>query len=146
VLVPAAAEPVPPAQAYTFATTEHGDMIFTVPKAGPLLPVSATSSTVTIPLSATVTVSPVATVRDPGPEAAATLGVPPACVDFASRIWNNFGETIMPLLGGVAREAVMSNRDPAGMSNFDAVKIQNEILECTYSEYYFIFFFKSVWF
>ena len=64
--------------------------------------------------------------------------VPPAGVDFASRIWNNFGETVMPLLGGVAKAAVVANRDPDDMTQTDSRKIQNDILESSYSKYLFL--------
>ena len=64
--------------------------------------------------------------------------VPPAGVDFASRIWNNFGETVMPLLGGVAKAAVVANRDPNEMTQTESRKIQNDILESSYSKYLFL--------
>jgi hypothetical protein len=34
----------------------------------------------------------------------------------------------------VAREAVRANKDPVEIGSYDAVKIQNEILEGTYSK------------
>jgi hypothetical protein len=64
-----------------------------------------------------------------------SIAVPPASVDFVSNVWNNFEETVMPLLGGVAQQAVRENKDPVDIGNYDSVKIQTEILECTYSKY-----------
>ena len=64
-------------------------------------------------------------------------GVPPACVGFTSRMWNNFSETVLPLLGGVAKAAVLSNRDPAQMTKSESRKIQDDILESSYSKYLF---------
>lgn len=64
--------------------------------------------------------------------------VPPAGVDFTSRMWNNFGETVLPLLGGVAKAAVVENRDPDQMTNTESRKIQNDILEGSYSKYLFL--------
>lgn len=61
--------------------------------------------------------------------------LPPAAVDFVSKVWNNFEETVMPFLGGVAKEAVKTNRDPLDIGDYDSVKIQTEILEGTYSKY-----------
>jgi hypothetical protein len=51
-----------------------------------------------------------------------------------TKVWNSFSETVMPLLGSVAREAVRANKDPVEIGSYDAVKIQNEILEGTYSK------------
>jgi hypothetical protein len=62
-------------------------------------------------------------------------GPPPASVDFVSSVWNSFNETVLPLISSVAREAVRTNKDPVSLSNYDSVKIQNEILEGTYSKY-----------
>ena len=59
----------------------------------------------------------------------------PACVDFVSNVWNKFAETVMPLLGGVAQQAVRDNRDPVEIGKHDSHKIQKEILENTYSKY-----------
>ena len=77
----------------------------------------------------------------PGPGAAVAAFVPPlpvlppASVDFTSKVWNDFEGTVMPYLGGVAQEAVRTNKDPMNIGKFDSVKIQNEILDGTYSEY-----------
>jgi hypothetical protein len=64
-------------------------------------------------------------------------GVPPACVDFASRMWNNFGETVLPLLGGATKAALVANKDPAQMTKTESRKIQNDILESSYSKHLF---------
>jgi hypothetical protein len=66
---------------------------------------------------------------------APVTGPPPASVDFLSNVWNNFDVTIMPLLGGVAQEAVKTNKDPLEIGDYESVKIQTEILESTYSKY-----------
>jgi hypothetical protein len=71
-------------------------------------------------------------------------GVPPACVDFSSRMWNNFGETVLPLLGGLTKAAVLANRDPAQMTKTESRKIQNDILESSYSKSLFYPCFGSV--
>jgi hypothetical protein len=71
-------------------------------------------------------------------------GVPPACVDFASRMWNNFGETVLPLLGGLTKAAVLANRDPAQMTKTESRKIQKDILESSYSKSLFYQCFGSV--
>jgi len=42
---------------------------------------------------------------------------------------------VMPYLGGVARNAVLNNRDPKELGDFDSVKIQKEILEATCSKF-----------
>jgi hypothetical protein len=60
--------------------------------------------------------------------------VPPASVDFVAKVWENFHETIMPMLGAEARQAVISNKDPLEMGNFEALKIQTVILESVYSK------------
>jgi hypothetical protein len=74
---------------------------------------------------------------DPVAEHAASvvLGPPPATVDFVSQVWNSFDATVLPLCGGVAQEAVRTNRDPLEIGDYAAVKIQTEILENTYSKY-----------
>jgi hypothetical protein len=42
------------------------------------------------------------------------------------------------LLGGVAKAAVVANRDPDDMTQTDSRKIQNDILESSYSKYLFL--------
>ena len=64
-------------------------------------------------------------------------GLPPACVDFVSNVWNNFETTVMPFLGGLAKQAVRTNKDPSDIGAYDSVKIQDEILNGTYSKYHF---------
>jgi hypothetical protein len=60
--------------------------------------------------------------------------VPPASVDFISNVWNKFHETILPKLGGDARDAVTQNKDPEEIGSFASVKIQEDILECVYGK------------
>ncbi len=64
-------------------------------------------------------------------------GLPPACVDFVSNVWNSFETTVMPFLGGLAKQAVRTNKDPSDIGAYDSVKIQDEILNGTYSKYHF---------
>lgn len=63
--------------------------------------------------------------------------MPPASVDFVSTVWNNFHEALLPKLGLDAREAVLGNRDPKEMGNIKAHKVQEDILECIYSKFFF---------
>ena len=63
--------------------------------------------------------------------------LPAACVDFVSNVWNNFETTVMPFLGGLAKQAVRTNKDPSEIGAYDSVKIQDEILNGTYSKYHF---------
>jgi predicted secreted protein len=57
-------------------------------------------------------------------------------VDFVSQVWNNFGGTVLPLCGGVAQEAVRTNRDPIEIGDYDSVVIQKEILASTHSKFF----------
>jgi hypothetical protein len=70
--------------------------------------------------------------------------VPPAAVDFVDKVWNSFQETIVPRLGGDAREAVILNKDPADIGNFESVKIQSNILDSVYSELSYISWYLRV--
>jgi hypothetical protein len=64
-----------------------------------------------------------------------SLGPPPATVDLVSQVWNNFSTTVLPLCGGVAQEAVRTNRDPLEIGEFESVMIQKEILQSVYGKY-----------
>lgn len=61
--------------------------------------------------------------------------MPPACVDFVAMVWERFGDSVLPKLGAEARDSVLTNKDPAEMGPYEAVKIQNQILEAVYSKY-----------
>jgi hypothetical protein len=67
--------------------------------------------------------------------ASRALGPPPASVDFVSQVWNNFGATVLPLCGGVAQEAVRTNRDPLEIGEHDSVLIQKDIISSTIRKY-----------
>jgi len=73
-----------------------------------------------------------------GPAATASrvLGPPPASVDFVSQVWNNFGATVLPLCGGVAQEAVRTNRDPLEIGEHDSVLIQKDIIASTIRKFF----------
>jgi hypothetical protein len=50
-------------------------------------------------------------------------------------VWERFGDSVLPKLGAEARDSVLTNKDPAEMGPYEAVKIQNQILEAVYSKY-----------
>jgi hypothetical protein len=62
------------------------------------------------------------------------VGLPPASIDFVSQVWNNFEHSVIPFLGGMAKDAVQLNRDPKEMRSSDSYQIQKEILEGIFSK------------
>jgi hypothetical protein len=137
-LMPGFNVPVPVARGTAAATNVSG-----INLARATVPAATVSSTAASgsDLNVTTATAPAVTVFVPPAEAPSAdpvndfPGPPPASVDFVSSVWNSFSETVLPLISSVAREAVRTNKDPVSLSNYDSVKIQNEILEGTYSKY-----------
>jgi len=76
--------------------------------------------------------------------ASRALGPPPASVDFVSQVWNNFGATVLPLCGGVAQEAVRTNRDPLEIGEHDSVLLYRaQYVSTVYYTIHYLIFLKG---